>query len=218
LIGNKSAEAEQVKKEIGKHDIEKKLREETREAEEKKLQAHYKAMEKVRGKKEWYEDHAAKLVGTAYLAESGLAAVVASTSAAVISNPGLVIGAAAAFIHYLALKEDLSKMEEGQARREIEIKELIAKAAELQAALRKLSSEKSSIAQVMEIVRTSVRQLTELQGQIKSFMEFLVQISSIIDQTVDRSNFVFDTAEDTDGLMDTGIKKVRKNPINQLGL
>jgi hypothetical protein len=70
----------------------------------------------------------------------------------VVSNlrnciPGVdfVVGAAAACIHYSALKGDLSRMEEDQARREMDIKELTAKAAELQATLQKLSLEKSSI-------------------------------------------------------------------------
>jgi len=70
---------------------------------------------------------------------------VASTSAAVISGLGLVIGGAAAYIHYSTLKGDLSKMEEDQTRRRIGIKELTGKAAELQVTLQKLSSEESSI-------------------------------------------------------------------------
>ncbi|EED11877.1 hypothetical protein TSTA_110570 [Talaromyces stipitatus ATCC 10500] len=206
-VGNKKSEAEQVKNEIVKSEKEKKQKEETREAEEKRLQAHYKAMEIVREKKEWYEDQAAKLVSAARVAEGGLAAAVASVSAVAISGNGLVLGVAAASIHYLTLKGDLSRMEEDQARREMEIKGLMAKAVELQAALQKLSSEKSSIAEVMEIVRTSVYHLTALQAQINSFMDFLKQISTIIDLTVNKSNFVYDIAEDTDGLIDTGIKK-----------
>jgi hypothetical protein len=59
----------------------------------------------------------------------------------------------------------------------------------------------------MEIVKASVRQLTVLQTQIKSFMHFLLQISAIIDQTVERGELVYETAEDTDGLMDPGIKE-----------
>jgi hypothetical protein len=70
---------------------------------------------------------------------------VASTSAAVVSGLGLVIGGAAAYIHYSTLKGDLWKMEEDQARRRMGIKELTAKAAELQVTLQKLSSDKSSI-------------------------------------------------------------------------
>lgn len=54
-----------------------------------------------------------------------------------------------------------------------------------------------------------MRQLTELQSQIQSFMDFLAQISTIIDQTVKRSKHVYATAEDTDGLMDQDIKDVR---------
>jgi hypothetical protein len=62
----------------------------------------------------------------------------------------------------------------------------------------------------MEIVKTSVRQLTVLQTEIKSFMHFLLQISAIIDQTVERSEPVYETAEDADDLMEPGIKEVCK--------
>jgi len=61
----------------------------------------------------------------------------------------------------------------------------------------------------MEIVKTSVHHLAELQAQIKSFMDFLGEISTIVDQTVERSDLVYETAEDTDGLVDPDVKKVR---------
>jgi hypothetical protein len=51
----------------------------------------------------------------------------------VIPGVDFVVGATAACIHYSALKGDLSRME---ARREMDIKELTAKAAEFEAILR----------------------------------------------------------------------------------
>jgi hypothetical protein len=60
----------------------------------------------------------------------------------------------------------------------------------------------------MEIVKASVRHLAELQTQIKSFMDFLGDISTIVDQTVERSDLVYETAEDTDGVMNPDVKKV----------
>jgi hypothetical protein len=65
----------------------------------------------------------------------------------------------------------------------------------------------------MKIVQSSVQHLTELQYQIKSFLDFLGNISKIIDETVESSEFVYDTAEDTDGLTDRSIKKVWKLEI-----
>jgi hypothetical protein len=81
------------------------------------------------------------MVSNAGLAGSGLAAAVALSEV----SAGIVIGGAAAFLHYSYLKGDLLQMEDTQVRRELEIKELAVKTSELQVALRKLSSDKSSI-------------------------------------------------------------------------
>lgn len=50
-----------MKNVIRKSETDKKLKEEEINSEEKRLQAHYQALEKVRDKKEWYENYAAKL-------------------------------------------------------------------------------------------------------------------------------------------------------------
>jgi hypothetical protein len=61
LAGNKTSKAEDVKNKIPKSDIDKRLKEEARDAEKKRLRAHYESLEKVREKQEWYENHAAKM-------------------------------------------------------------------------------------------------------------------------------------------------------------
>jgi hypothetical protein len=81
------------------------------------------------------------MASNAGIAGSGLAAAVALSEV----SAGIVVGGAAAFLHYSYLKGDLLQMEDAQLRREMEIKELAAKTSELQVALRKLSSDKSSI-------------------------------------------------------------------------
>ena len=43
-------------------------------------------------------------------------------------------------------------------------------------------------------------------------MDFLVQIARIIDKTVKASEFVYETAEDTEGLVDPDIKQVNPMP------
>jgi hypothetical protein len=60
-VGNKTSEEEAVKTEIDKYNADIMLKDEARIAEEKRLQAHNEALEKVRNTKEWYEEHAAKL-------------------------------------------------------------------------------------------------------------------------------------------------------------
>lgn len=78
------------------------------------------------------------------VAES-IAAAVASTSAAAIAGVGLVVGGAAAYIHYRALKAELISMKEAEERRNHEIRELEAAKATLEKTLAQLSAESKSI-------------------------------------------------------------------------
>lgn len=59
----------------------------------------------------------------------------------------------------------------------------------------------------MIIVQDAVHHTPQLQIRMKSFMESLEQIASIIDNTEETSEFVYDTAEDTDGVMEPTIKR-----------
>ena len=59
---------EDIKNKITKSDIDKKRKEEAREAEKKRLRAHYESLEKVHEKKEWYKNHTAKLGESNHLA------------------------------------------------------------------------------------------------------------------------------------------------------
>jgi 3-isopropylmalate dehydratase small subunit len=79
------------------------------------------------------------------LAEGGIVAAVASAPAVVISGIGLAVAGAAAYIHYRNLKADLLTMEEAQARRERDIRELELSRANLEVALAQLSAESKSI-------------------------------------------------------------------------
>ncbi|KAJ0131304.1 putative Fumarylacetoacetate hydrolase domain-containing protein 2 like protein [Fusarium oxysporum f. sp. albedinis] len=203
----KASETDAVKSELESNEAKKKLKEEEQAREEARLRERRPELQRSRKKKEWYDNHAAKLATGAGVAEGGLVAVATTTAAAVVSGISIVVGGAAVYLHYSTLRDDLSKMEDELARGETSIKVMTAEAAQLQAALLKLSSEKSSIAQVMKIVQDAVRHVSQLQSRIKSFMEFLEQIASIIDSTVETSEFVHDTAEDTDGMMDPAIKQ-----------
>ncbi|RYC79574.1 hypothetical protein BFJ63_vAg17543 [Fusarium oxysporum f. sp. narcissi] len=207
MSATKASETDAVKSELGNNEAKKKLKEEEQAREEARLRERRTDLQKIREKKEWYDNHAAKLATGAGVAEGGLVAVATTTAAAVVSGIGIVVGGAAVYLHYSTLRDDLSKMEDDLARRETSIKEMTAEATQLQAALLKLSSEKSSIAQIMKIVQDAVRHVSQLQSRIKSFMEFLEQIASIIDNRVETSEFVHDTAEDTDGMMDPAIKQ-----------
>lgn len=73
------------------------------------------------------------MASNAGIAGSGLAAAVALSEV----SAGIVVGAAAAFLHYSYLKGDLLQMEDAQVRREMEIKELAAKTSETSGGFKK---------------------------------------------------------------------------------
>lgn len=87
------------------------------------------------------------------ITEGGIAAAVASAPAVVFAGIGLVAAGAAAYIHYRSLKTDLITMEEVQARRERETRELEASKANLEVVLLQLSADSKSI--VGSLPRTS---------------------------------------------------------------
>ena len=62
-----------------------------------------------------------------------------------IAGIGLVVAGATAFIHYGNLKADLVTMEEAQARREREMRELEVSKANLEVVLTQLSADSKSI-------------------------------------------------------------------------
>jgi len=96
------------------------------------------------------------------LAEGGIIAAATTTAAAVVSGIGIVVGGAAAYLHYSSLKDDLTKLEDDQAKREMSIKEMAEQAAELQEALLKLSSEKNSIVRGLQPANYSARHIHTL--------------------------------------------------------
>lgn len=54
----------------------------------------------------------------------------------------------------------------------------------------------------------SIEKVMELQGLIRTFMEFLLDLNAIISNTVSRSKLVYDTMSNREGLKDPLIKKV----------
>ena len=75
----------------------------------------------------------------------GVSAVIASAPQVLSAIPLVVGVGAAAFVHYVTLKSDLSSMEDAQAKRDQEIRELEESKERLEAALAQLGKEAKSI-------------------------------------------------------------------------
>ncbi|OAQ82447.1 hypothetical protein VFPBJ_05031 [Purpureocillium lilacinum] len=175
MNAKKAKETESVQNELHKNETNKKLQEEARAQEQRRLEEHRARIEAVKPKKEWYDDNAITL--------------------------GLV------WLHYASLRDELCKWEDECAKRETSIKEMTAEAERLQAALLRLSSEKSSIAEVVEVVCQSLMYASELQRRVETFMDFLSQIALLMKYIVAAGETFHDTAADTDGMLDPQIKE-----------
>lgn len=81
----------------------------------------------------------------------GISAVVASAPEVISIAPVLAFVGAAAFVHYVTLKGDLSSMEDATAKRDQEIRELEESKSYLEAELAQLSKESESIVSFLGI-------------------------------------------------------------------
>jgi hypothetical protein len=150
IPGQKQRQAQEVKNDITQNKASKKLKEREKIEEEKRMKEMCEAMENIRKKKEWYEDNAAKLgnlitAGGESITAEGITTAVASAPTVVFAGIGLVAAGAATYIHYRSLKTDLITMEEAQARRERDTRELEASKANLEVVLLQLSADSKSI-------------------------------------------------------------------------
>ncbi|KAL3468133.1 hypothetical protein BJX64DRAFT_283016 [Aspergillus heterothallicus] len=184
-LGRKDREKDAVKNDIKKHEADKEVKEEQRRKNEEKMRAKHEEMQKTREKKEWYENTVQKIVKGNPLSIRISPAVLAAPEVASVVPVVAAVGAvgAIAFLHYVTLKADLSSMEEAQAKRDEEIRELEQSKAELEATLAQLSEDSKSIVEIAHIVGDSIQKVTELQQLIQKFMDFLSQIFKIIGDT-----------------------------------
>ncbi|KAL4982537.1 hypothetical protein BDW68DRAFT_182448 [Aspergillus falconensis] len=205
--GQKQRQKQDVKNEIHKSEIDKALKEDQKTREEMRTSERRRRMQKTRKTKEKYEKYAAAAVTGGSLAEGGLAAVIASTPAVVTAGVGFVVAGAAAYIHYRSLSADLLSMEEAEERRNHEIRELEASKAILEKTLTQLNSESKSIEQVAKIVESSLKKVTELQGLVRNFTNFLFAINDIINLIAEDSEFVYGAVKTKEDLIDPGLKR-----------
>ncbi|KAL4736541.1 hypothetical protein BDV11DRAFT_207544 [Aspergillus similis] len=189
-IGQKRRQEQDVKIEVEKNKVAKELKEDQTRKEEAKINETKQLMQTTREKKEKYET-------------KGFA-----TSAVVTPGLDFVVGGAAAYIHYRALKAELLSMEEAEERRNHEIRELEASKATLEQTLAQLSAESESIDEVAQIVAMSFKKVTELQQLVRNFMSFLLEINTIISYTAKRSQFVYEAVREKEDLIDPLIKRV----------
>jgi predicted transcriptional regulator len=157
----------------------------------------------------------------------GLSAAIASAPEIISIGPVLAAVGTAAFVHYVTLKSDLASMEQAQAKRDQEIRELGEAKAQLEAALAQLSEESNSIvsilsvqtvgnsakplllqAQVTEIVEMSINRVTELQQLITKFMKFLKDMNDILGHTVRKGKRVYKGFSRKNSFVDPRIKRV----------
>ncbi|KAL4767104.1 hypothetical protein BDW60DRAFT_227033 [Aspergillus nidulans var. acristatus] len=207
-IGQKCREKQEVMSEIEKNKVDKELKEEQRRQEEARMNQARRRMDQIREKKEKYEYYANLLVSGSALANGGLRAVVASTSAVVCTGAGAVVAGAAAYIHYRTLEAELLSMEEVEERRKREIRELEVSKAALQKTLVQLSAESQSIGEIAEIVQESFRKVTQLQQLVREFMSFLLNINEIIKYTVKNSRLVYGALKVKEDLVEPDVKLV----------
>ncbi|KAJ6069431.1 hypothetical protein N7499_011318 [Penicillium canescens] len=106
----------------------------------KELYVENKTKQQQMEKKEWYESNVERIV-----TRGGVPALIVTVSEGVTLAPAVVATGVLAFAHYVTLKADLSNMEQAQAKRDQEIRELEESRAHLEAALAQLSEDSKSI-------------------------------------------------------------------------
>ncbi|KAL2830418.1 hypothetical protein BJY01DRAFT_254638 [Aspergillus pseudoustus] len=201
-LGRKQREEKNLEDEINKHEADKELKEEQKRKEEARMKEKHEQMQKTREKKEWYENNVEKIV-----MRGGMSAILASAPEIISITPVLVAVGAAAFVHYVTLKADLSSMEDAQAKRDQEIRELEESKTHLELALVQLSKESKSIDEVAKIVERSISRVTELQQLTQRFMGFLRDMNRIISYSVRRSKRVYSGFKKKDSFVDPEIFK-----------
>ncbi|KAE8384245.1 hypothetical protein BDV23DRAFT_177207 [Aspergillus alliaceus] len=198
--GHKRGEELIVENRIRQQQIEKAQKEDERKRDAAIMREKEEELQKLREKKERYDDYAQRI--------RSVPALIATAVEGAVMAPAVVATGVLAFASYVSLRSDISNMEQAQARRDQEIRELEKSKAHLEVALAQLGEDSKSIGEVAHIVEKSVRRVTELQGHIEKFMEFLYEMNKIISKTVQHSRKAYSGFKKKNTFVDSGIKTV----------
>ncbi|KOC18838.1 hypothetical protein AFLA70_196g001771 [Aspergillus flavus AF70] len=203
-LGHKRGEELNVESRIRQQQIEKAQKEEERKRDEAIMREKEEELQKLREKKERYDDYAQRI--HAKVLPGSVPALIATAVEGAVMAPALVATGVLAFASYVSLRSELSTMEQAQARRDQEIRQLEESKAHLEVALAQLCEDSKSIGEVAHVVEKSVRRVTDLQGLIQKFMMFLYEMNRIISKTVQHSRKAYNGFKKKDAFVDSEIK------------
>ncbi|KAK4186739.1 hypothetical protein QBC35DRAFT_500412 [Podospora australis] len=118
---------------------------------------------------------------------------------------GVVVGGG--FLYWQELKRRVTLLEDQRSRQELDIGGLDRQTVALGEALAAVEEMQNGVQRLIDKVHQQIDKISKLQRKIEAFMTHIKTMARIVIGSEKSSKLVFETADDTDGLLDPDIKQ-----------